>query len=202
MIRLVGSADPVWGRKRAFPSGSCSALGATFLERVTAGATVDSIPPFGTPGMLAAIAGFRPGYLRQQRQHRVRPGVNLGLLTQLTVLTVFCGIGSLTHAIIVIVRIPNRPRTAITSATRGRCFPVCAAALRPAQAGPASHHRSLARSAAACMGARWDQAPHVATTTRLSMAALLARLLRNAGTFENWCGRRASCSSRLSNLGH
>jgi hypothetical protein len=69
----------------------------------------------------------------------------------------------------------------------GRCFPVCAAALRPAQAGPASHHPSLARSAAACMGARSDQAPHVATRTRLSMAALLARLLRNARTFGNWC---------------
>ena len=27
------------------------------------------------------------------------------------------------------------------------------------------------------MGARWDQAPHVATRTRLSMAALLTRLL-------------------------
>ena len=37
------------------------------------------------------------------------------------------------------------------------------------------------------MGARSDQAPHVATRTRLSMAALLARLLRNARTFENWC---------------
>jgi hypothetical protein len=82
------------------------------------------------------------------------------------------------------------------TATRGRCFPVCAAALRPAQAGPASHHRFLARSAAAWMGARWDQAPHVATRTRLSIAALLTRLLRNAGTFENWCGKRASCSSR------
>ena len=50
------------------------------------------------------------------------------------------------------------------------------------------------------MGARWDQAPHVATRTRLSMAALLARLLRNARTFGNWCGRRASCSCSSSNL--
>ena len=73
-------------------------------------------------------------------------------------------------------------------------------ALRPAPAGRASHHRSLARSVAACMGARWDQAPHLATRTRLSMAALLARLWRNARRFENWCGRRASCSYRSSNL--
>jgi hypothetical protein len=77
-----------------------------------------------------------------------------------------------------------------------RCFPVSAAALRPAQAGPASHHRSMARGAAACMGARWDQAPREATRTRLSMAATLARLLRNARPFENWYGRRASCSYR------
>ena len=45
-------------------------------------------------------------------------------------------------------------------------------------------------------GARWGQAPQEATRTRLSMAALLARLFRNARIFENWCGRRASCSSR------
>jgi hypothetical protein len=52
--------------------------------------------------------------------------------------------------------------------------------LRPALAGPAGHHRSMARGAAACMGARWDQAPREATRTRLSMAAILARLSRNA----------------------
>ena len=89
-------------------------------------------------------------------------------------------------------------RGCVVTSDAGLCFPVCAAALRPAQAGPASHHRSLARSVAACMGARWDQAPHVATRARLSMAALRARLLRNARTFENWCGRRASCCCRLS----
>jgi hypothetical protein len=59
---------------------------------------------------------------------------------------------------------------------RGRCFPVSAAALRPTQARPASHHRSMARSTAACMEARWDRAPHEATRTRLSTAAILARL--------------------------
>src|SRR5215831_17934261 len=80
---------------------------------------------------------------------------------------------------------------AIIGATRGRCFPVSAAALRPARAGPAGHHRSMARGAAACMGARWDRAPREAIRTRLSMAATIARLLRNAGTFENWCGKRA-----------
>src|SRR5262249_62046577 len=86
---------------------------------------------------------------------------------------------------------------AITSATLGRCFPVSAAALRPAQACPAGHHRSMARGAAACMGARWDQVPREATRTRLSMAAILARLLRNARTFENWYGRGANCQERL-----
>src|SRR5262249_4735709 len=86
---------------------------------------------------------------------------------------------------------------AITSATLGRCFPRSAAALRPAQACPAGHHRSMARGAAACMGARWDQVPREATRTRLSMAAILARLLRNARTFENWYGRRANCQQRL-----
>jgi hypothetical protein len=38
--------------------------------------------------------------------------------------------------------------------------------------------------------------PREATRTRLSMAATPARLLRNAGTFENWSGKRASCSYR------
>src|SRR5215831_20487567 len=86
---------------------------------------------------------------------------------------------------------------AITSATRGRCFLVSAAALRPARAGPAGHRRSMAGSAAGCMGARWDQAPREATRTRLSMAATLAKLLRNARTFENWYVRRANCQQRL-----
>src|SRR6516165_5207743 len=85
---------------------------------------------------------------------------------------------------------------AIIGATRDRCFRVSAAALRPARAGPAGHRRSMARGAAACMGPRWDRAPREATRTRLSMAATLARLLRNAGTFETWCGKRASCSYR------
>src|SRR5215471_13217823 len=86
---------------------------------------------------------------------------------------------------------------AIISATRGRCFPVSGAVLTPGQADPAGHLRSMARGAAACMGARWDQAPREATRTRLSMAAILARLLRNARTFENWYGRRANCQQRL-----
>jgi len=50
------------------------------------------------------------------------------------------------------------------------------------------------------MEARWDQAPREATRTRLSMAATLARPLRDARIFENWCEKRVSCSSRWSDL--
>ena len=46
------------------------------------------------------------------------------------------------------------------------------------------------------MGARWDQVPREAIRTRLSMAAILARLSQNARTFENWYSKRASCSYR------
>src|SRR5262245_18903452 len=83
---------------------------------------------------------------------------------------------------------PNHPAHSIASEFFTDDFPVSAAELRPARAGPAGHHRSMARGAAACMGARWDQAPREATRTRLSMAATLARLLRNARTFVNWYG--------------
>jgi hypothetical protein len=54
---------------------------------------------------------------------------------------------------------PDSRGEAITSATRGRCFAVSAAALRPARASPAGHRRSMARSAAACMGALGSGAP-------------------------------------------
>ena len=50
---------------------------------------------------------------------------------------------------------------------------------------PASHHPTMARSAAACTGARWGQAPRETTRTRSSMAVILARLLRNVSTSAN-----------------
>jgi len=54
----------------------------------------------------------------------------------------------------------------------------------------------MARSAAACMEVHWDPAPPEAIRMRLNMAAIRARLLPNARVYENWCGRRGSCSYR------
>jgi hypothetical protein len=167
-LKLQNSTGMQWTRRRQADDISSTILyraarwpfalgaaraGAIFLERVTAGATVDSRPAFGTPGMLAAIAGFLPGYLRQHRQHRlpnqstipVRPR---GWTRSLSIVADAADgadavMGSVlsSMAIILIVRMPNRP-------SEDSLDPECA------EEGPRA-----AQPASECAGTLWPEHP-------------------------------------------
>ena len=56
---------------------------------------------------------------------------------------------------------------------------------RPAPAGPADHHRFIAKSAVACTAGHRGLVLRVAIGTRLSMAGIRAKPMRNANEFAN-----------------
>jgi hypothetical protein len=110
--------------------------------------------------MLAAIAGFLPGYLRQHRQHRlpnqstipVRPR---GWTRSLSIVADAAdGAGAVmgsvlsSMAIILIVRMPNRPSRPKTFSMPSVGTKICARRSRPASAGGLFGHNT--RSGRSC----------------------------------------------------